>query len=193
VQHLTLKTEMVETEEELGVFEAIVSAWAEDRMGDTILPTAYDKTIAAWRKSGRWLPLLFEHSVKAIGEIDPESLAVDEEGLRVRGHVDQASEEGEQAWRQIKANTASFSIGFKSESRRRKGGKGREIYEIDLLEISFTSTPVNAAARVLGWKSMAGSPDLDSMTDAELKDYSLGLVDGIDKASRPITIATFEC
>ena len=38
---------------------------------------------------------------------------------------------------------------------------------------------------------MAG-PDLDSMTDAELKDYSLAAIKGIDRKSR-IKIARFPC
>lgn len=74
MEHLLAKATTIETEEELGVFEAVVSAWSEDRMGDVILPGAYDKTIRAWRESGKWLPLLFEHSTKSVGEIDPESL-----------------------------------------------------------------------------------------------------------------------
>ena len=192
MQHLTMKATTTETEEELGVFEALVSAWIEDRQQDTILPTAFDKTIAAWQRSGKWLPMLFEHSTKSVGEIEPDSMTTDTEGLRVRGHVDQATDEGEQTWRMIKANTASFSIGGIFESRARKGG-GREIYEVDLLEISATSTPAHPSARVLGWKSTDG-PDLDSMSDDELKAYSLKAIEGIDmRALQPITITTFEC
>src|SRR5215207_5689152 len=149
MQHLTLKAATVEAEEELGVFETIVSAWIEDRMKDVILPGAFDKTIAAWQRSGKRLPLLFEHSTKAVGEIDPHSMTTDAEGLRVRRHVDRSTDEGEQVWRQVKASTASFSIGGAFESRRRKGGKGKEIYEVDLLEISATSTPAHSSARVL--------------------------------------------
>jgi Escherichia/Staphylococcus phage prohead protease len=198
MQHLIAKATTVETEEELGVFEAIVSAWAEDRVGDTILPTAYDKTIRAWRESGKWLPLLFEHSTKAIGEIDPESLTTDAEGLHVRGHVDQSTEEGEQVWRQIKSNTASFSIGFASESRPRKGGKGREIYEIDLLEISATSTPVHPSARVLSWKSTERKYDVfgQVMSYEEMVEQGPRLArerERESKAARPIKIVSFEC
>ena len=197
MEHLTLKATTTETDQELGVFEALVSAWVEDRTKDTILPTAFEKTIAAWQRSGKWLPLLFEHSTKSVGEIEPDSMTTDTEGLRVRGHVDQSTDEGEQVWRQIKANTASFSIGGVFESRARKGGKGREIYEIDLLEISATSTPAHPSARVLDWKSATGGEkqdDLDAMSDDELRDYSMAMVNAVDrKAARPIRIASFKC
>jgi hypothetical protein len=58
------------------------------------------------------------------------------------------------AWRQIKAGTARFSIGYMAKNRALPDG-GRELYEIDLLEISITSTPMNAATRALSWKSAA--------------------------------------
>ncbi len=199
MQHLIAKATVTETDQELGTFTALVSAWVEDRQGDTIDQSAFDQSIQDWQSSGKYLPLLFEHSTKAVGSIDPDSMHTTEEGLVVSGEVDRSTDEGEQVWRQIKDNTASFSIGFASESRPRKRGKGREITEIDLLEISATSTPVQGAARVLDWKSATSgeeteSPDLDDMTDAELKAYSLAAVARVDmKASRPIQIARFPC
>ncbi len=44
-----------------------------------------------------------------------------------------------------------------AEARPRSGG-GREIYEIDLLEISATSKPMHPAARALSWKSLGARP-----------------------------------
>src|SRR5512133_888094 len=46
-----------------------------------------------------------------------------------------------------------------SESRLRKGG-GRELVEIDLLEISATSKPMHAATRALSWKNVDVDPQL---------------------------------
>ena len=142
------------------------------------------------------MPLLFEHSTKAIGEIDPDSVRSISEGLVVRGHVDQSTDEGEQAWRQIKGNTASFSIGGVFESRPRKGAKGREIYSVDLLEISATSTPAHGATRVLDWKSTErryGLPD-GSVTDYEgLLSYTVARSELETKKAHPIRIASFKC
>ena len=152
MEHVTLKATTTDTEQELGTFTAVVSAWEADREGDTIAKTAFDETIRAWRTAGKNLPLLFEHSTTVVGAIDPFSMTPTEQGLVVAGEVDRESDEGAQVWKTIKAGTAGFSIGFLSESKPRKGG-GREITEIDLLEISATATPAHPATRTLSWKA----------------------------------------
>jgi HK97 family phage prohead protease len=151
MQRLQLKATTTETTDQ-GTFTALVSAWNADREKDTILPTAFDKTIAAWRQSGKNLPLLFEHSTTTVGHIDPESMHATQQGLVVAGQVDRSTDEGQQVWRSIKSRTCGFSIGFAAESRPRKGG-GRVLTEIDLLEISATSRPIHPDTRVLSMKS----------------------------------------
>jgi HK97 family phage prohead protease len=198
MQHLALKATTTATDQELGTFRALVSAWDADRERDVITRDAFDATIKAWRESGKYLPLLFEHSATVVGSIDPDSMKPTEEGLEVAGEVDRSTDAGQQVWRTIKSGTAGFSIGYVSKDRRRKGG-GRELYEIDLLEISATSKPMHPATRALSWKSADGSEplddsDLDAMTDAELRAYTTALIGDIDtKAHQPIRIATFEC
>ena len=156
---LAAKTTVID--QELGQFEALVSTWTEDREKDVIDQSAFDKTIRAWGASGRNLPLLFEHSTTVVGSVVPESMHTTAGGLVVAGEVDRSTEKGQQVWRSIKSNTAAFSIGYMSESRARPGG-GREIIEIDLLEISYTSTPMNANTRALSWKSAhASDPGLE--------------------------------
>lgn len=152
MQHMTIKATTTPTDLEQGTFTALVSAWEADREGDTIAPTAFDKTIEAWMRSGKALPLLFEHSTTVVGAIDPHSMYADEKGLVVAGEVDRSTEKGQEVWGAIKLGVAGFSIGYLGEGRARKGG-GRELTEIDLLEISWTSKPVHPATRALGWKS----------------------------------------
>ena len=121
-----------------------------------------------------------------------------DEGLVVAGEVDRSTDEGKQVWRQVKSGTASFSIGFASESRRRKTGKGKEIYEIDLLEISATSTPVHQSARVLDWKSTRCLDENYLLPDGSVVDYKAMLdftqtFEIEEKRAQPIQIASFEC
>jgi hypothetical protein len=52
----------------------------------------------------------------------------------------------------IKSGVAGFSVGFMAKSEPRPGG-GRRLTEIDLLEISITSRPMNASTRALNWKA----------------------------------------
>lgn len=152
MQHVNLKATTTATDQELGQFEALVSAWDADREKDTIERTAFDRTIEAWQRSGKRLPLLHEHSSIVVGSIDPDSMHATEAGLVVSGEVDRETDEGKQAWRTIKAGSAGFSIGYMAESEARKGG-GRRITEIDLLEITVTSRPMHPSTRALGWKS----------------------------------------
>jgi HK97 family phage prohead protease len=179
MEHITVKATTVATDQELGTFTAIVSAWAPDREQDVIARTAFDRTINAWRQSGKHLPLLFEHSTEEIGRVDPHSMRPTEDGLVVAGEVDRATDKGQQVWRQIKRGTAGFSIGFMASSRPRKGG-GRELTEIDLLEISATSTPAHPATRALDWKSATGhDPGFDDVR-AEARDHMVRLLTELD-------------
>jgi HK97 family phage prohead protease len=152
VLHKTLAADAAVTDQDQGTFEALVSGWSADREGDVIAPTAFDKSILAWRASGKRLPLLLEHSTTVVGAIDPETMRSEEDGLVVAGEVDRTTEEGQRVWRSIKSGVIGFSIGFLSQSRPRGRG-GREIYEIDLLEISATVKPMHPATRALSWKS----------------------------------------
>jgi uncharacterized protein len=153
MQRVDLKANVVDTDQELGQFEALVSAWDADREKDTIDRTAFDRTIEAWQRSGKALPLLFEHSTTVIGSVDPRSMRPTEDGLVVSGQIDRDTDEGRQAWRTIKAGTAGFSIGYIAESKAQRGGS-RRIIEVDLYEISITSKPMHPSTRALGWKSM---------------------------------------
>lgn len=208
--HKTLSAKTTATDVELGQFTALVSAWGEDREGDVIERTAFDETIAAWRASGKNIPLLHEHSDRAIGLVDPHSMHADDEGLIVAGEVDRETDQGRQVWKQIKAGTIGFSIGYMSESRPRKsGGRGRILYEIDLLEISATSTPMHPSARALDWKSapepLAGIFSSSAFTspgrkkqvaiDAEILETAERFERAEAKAAkrnRPIRIQSFE-
>jgi uncharacterized protein len=202
----TLSADTTIADQEQGTFTAIVSAWTEDREQDVIERNAFDGTIAAWRESGKNLPLLFEHSTTVVGAIDPQSMVATEAGLEVAGEVDRSTEEGQAAWRSIKADTAGFSIGYMSEATTREGG-GRTITAVDLLEISITSKPMHPATRATSWKSAdhavrqqardamlaclrgATPKRPDEMSLAELKAYGEELTRDIRP---PITIHTFE-
>ena len=65
-----------------------------------------------------------------------------------------------------------FRSGLRAESRASKDG-GRVLTEIDLLEISATSTPAHPATRVLAWKTAADFPftaeDWQGFRQAEAK------------------------
>lgn len=185
--HRTLAANTTAVAEELGQFEAVASAWEADRENDVIAPKAFEKTIRAWRASGKRLPLLFEHSNTVVGAIDPASMRTDEIGLLVAGEVDRSEREGQQAWRSIKSGVAGFSIGFMAESEPRKGG-GRLLTEIDLLEISVTSKPMHPATRALSWKSA----ERRYLVDGRLASYDEMLAELRRKSFAPRSVRVVE-
>ena len=205
MQHMTLKAVTTATDQDQGTFRALVSSWSRDREGDEIEHGAFDETISAWRASGKMLPLLFEHSTEEIGAINPATMDTTDEGLVVSGEVDRATPNGQQAWRQIRRGSASFSIGYLADHTPRKGG-GRILHRIDLLEISLTSTPMNADSRVLDWKSAATAenPLIEALNLAylaadETHRKAIAADELRTKAERtaaeflPVKVATFEC
>jgi HK97 family phage prohead protease len=192
-------------DQDLGTFEAIVSAWEADRKGDVIDRRAFDATIAAWIGSGKAIPLLFEHSATVVGSVDPASMSPTDAGLVVAGEVDRSTDEGQQVWRTIKSGTAGFSIGFMSKARPLPAG-GRELVEIDLLEISATSKPMHPATRALSWKSAAdtdalvereGEALLATFRDLERRhkagEFDVKAAPAAAKSTAPVQIATFDC
>jgi HK97 family phage prohead protease len=216
MEHKTATATATITDQNLGQFVALVSAWQADREKDVISRTAFDTTIEAWQRSGKKLPLLFEHSQIVVGAVDPHSRHATAAGLVVAGEVDRSTDEGRQVWRSIKSGVLGFSIGFMSESRPRPGG-GRELTEIDLLEVSATSTPMHPATRALSWK--AATADAETPSDADQKARLARLMFSAEheadvarwiktlnaalaetqaskprvKSTRPITVKTFEC
>jgi HK97 family phage prohead protease len=182
MEHKQLTATTTATDQELGTFTALASGWEADREGDTIKRGAFDATIAAWQASGKQLPLLLEHTSEVVGSVDPWSMRASDAGLVVAGEVDRSTPEGQRLWRSIKSNTAGFSIGFMAKSRPRNSG--RELTEIDLLEISWTPRPMNAATRALSWKSADNTARLREEFDAVLTET---------KSTAPIQVASFDC
>jgi uncharacterized protein len=194
------------TDTDQGTFETLVSAWEADRESDIIARSAFDQTIRAWQIAHKNLPLLFEHSTLIVGAIYPASMHTTDEGLVVAGEVDRSTDEGKQTWRAIKSGVAAFSIGYMAESVPRKGG-GREITEIDLLEVSITSTPMHPSTRALSWKSV-DQDDLPSDADQKRRAASLLRTPEQEKilaiadakaseprarSTQPIKVKTFQC
>lgn len=200
-QRMTLKAAATATEAtEAGTFTAYASAFGNiDRTGERVVKGAFTDTIKAWQAAGRDVPLVWDHEVGAhdiIGGIDSSTMEERDAGLYVEGQLDiEDSELAREAWRSVKRNRISLSFGFLVEKDRTASDGVKELTQIDLMEVTLTAVPANPDARVLSSKSVLDEePDLDSMTDAELKAYSLSMIDGIDTKSRkPVQIATFEC
>ncbi len=147
---------------DLGRFTAIAAAYTVDRERDRIIPGAFEKTIAAWQGSGRRIPLAWDHGRGAsdvIGSIDPLTMRETPEGLYVEGQLDiEDSETAREAWRSVKNNAVGLSFGYLAVEERPGAGRVTELVELDLLEVSLTSVPMNASARILTAKAAPLGP-----------------------------------
>lgn len=126
-----------------GEFTALVSTFnGVDHVGDRILPGAYAKTLAQWRRSNDPLPIILAHQwddvMAHVGYADPQDLVETPRGLQVKGKLDvEDNPVARQVHKLMKRRTLrEFSIGYsvpEGGERRAKDG-ANEISEIDLFE-----------------------------------------------------------
>ena len=142
---------------DLGEFEAIAATYDIDRVKDQIVFGAFAKTIAAWRASGKRLPVHWNHSGEAadiIGAIDPATMReIRGEGLHVGGRLDlQDSEVARDAWRSMKNNAVALSFAYLATKKRKRDDGIQELLEIDLFEITICPGPTNPETRFLSMR-----------------------------------------
>lgn len=114
----------------------------EDRGGDIIRRGAFARAIAAWR--GRKVPLLWQHRPdRVIGTV--ETLEEDARGLRVIGRVD--TKAGDEAARLLKGGQVN-GLSFGYRVARADGRAPRVLKDLDLVEVSLVTFPMQPGARV---------------------------------------------
>jgi phage head maturation protease len=154
VEHLMLKAATTATDE--GTFEAVISTSSVDREKDVVSPAGMVRALQKWAATGKKIPLAWNHSGAAdqqVGWVDPESVKQVGSEVVASGYIDQSTATGEHVWRLAKSGTLGFSFGYLIlKGSGRKGG-GRNIDELDVFEITATTTPMNNDTRVLGWKA----------------------------------------
>ena len=103
-----------------------------DRSGDVVRPGAFARTLV---QPPRRIPLLWQHDISRVaGEV--EMIAEDRQGLRVIGRVDGGPV----------AQGTGLSFGYRVKAAR--GVDGRELTELELVEVSLVTTPMQPLARV---------------------------------------------
>lgn len=113
-----------------------------DNGGDVIRPGAFTRAL---EKHGT-VPLLWQHkSAAVIGRI--ETIREDKRGLRVIGSL-AADERGRWAASLLKRRAAQgLSFGYRVRSAEQRQGH-RELRELDLVEVSLVTNPMQPLARV---------------------------------------------
>ena len=154
---------------DLGIFSAIAAAYSVDRGGDRIMFGAFGKTIERWQASARPLPLHWDHSgnpADIIGVVDPGTMReVEDEGLYVEGKLDlEESAVAREAWRLMKSGSVAMSFGYLA-TEEKSHGDGRDLYELDVFEMTVTPAPLNADTKILSTKAVWSTAYVNDLPD----------------------------
>lgn len=138
-----------------GMFEGYASTFGNrDQGGDIVVAGAFTKSIAA--RGARGVKMFADHdSTKRIGIWT--DIAEDPSGLYVKGQLMLEKQIAKDAYIDLKNGALdSMSIGFRTKSDSYDGRrKARMLKEVDLLEISLISFPMNESAKVTAIKSLS--------------------------------------
>jgi HK97 family phage prohead protease len=114
-----------------------------DRGGDVVRRGAFARAVAAGAER---VPLLWQHRTgEPIGRI--ERIAEDERGLRVIARLSTAAAAGREAAALLK-DGAVGGLSFGYRVRAARPGAVRELTDLDLVEISLVTFPMQPLARV---------------------------------------------
>ena len=112
-----------------------------DAASDTIRAGAFARTLAGRREP---LPLLWQHRpFQRIGTV--EQIAEDRRGLRVIARIDDRASRGARTL--LAGDTSGLSFGYRAR-RARRLPEGRLLEEVELIEISLVTHPLQHGARV---------------------------------------------
>lgn len=114
-----------------------------DLEGDVIHAGAFRDSIAA-RASA---PMLLRHDPRLVAG-EWWELREDARGLYVRGAISPDAPAGFLALRCVQDGMDGLSIGFRTRAQRLRAG-GRDLYDIDLIEISIVPVPMAPRARLV--------------------------------------------
>jgi len=139
-----------ESGENTGEFSGYGSVFNNADLGNDIVEEgAFSKSLA--RKGARGVKLLYQHKAdEPIGVFD--EIIEDERGLRVKGRLALGTQRGKEVYELMKMGAMDgLSIGYRVDAKGYSyddKGKKRRIKEVDLMEISAVTFPMNPKARV---------------------------------------------
>lgn len=143
-----------------GLIEGYASVFGGvDSYGDTILPGAYQASLAEHRSKGTAPVMLWSHNMDApIGRWS--SFKEDARGLVVSGQLNLKTSAGKEAFEHLQAGDLNgLSIGFRVASGGSKYVDGvRHLSRIELHEVSVVTMPADSSARITAVKKSGHKP-----------------------------------
>lgn len=131
-----------------------------DSYGDIVARGAFAETLEEWKKSGKYIPLLFGHRtddpMMNLGKV--VSAVEDEKGLLITAEFDMENENAVKARRDVLAGTlGKMSFAYEvldwAHVELDDGTKANELRKLKLYEVSLVPIPANQFAVVTDCKS----------------------------------------
>ena len=177
----------IETDED-GSFEGYASVFNNKDLGnDVIRKGSFLKTLK--EKKPKQIKLLYQHKTdEPIGVVD--SIEEDSKGLKIKGRLAMGTQKGKEVYELMKMGALdAMSIGYKLQPDGYKyddKNKRRVIKEVDLMEISMVTFPMNPKAKITKVK-------LAEMDVRELEKYlcDVGMSNSVAKHSASILHKSF--
>ena len=174
--------------EEDGSFEGYGSVFNNKDLGnDVIKYGAFSESIKS--KKPKQIKLLYQHKTdEVIGVID--SLEEDSRGLKIKGRLAMGTQKGREVFELMKMGALdSMSIGYRlspDDYKYNDKQKKRTITNLDLMEISMVTFPMNPKAKITKVK-------LAEMDVRELEKYlcDIGMTNSVAEQSAGVLFKSF--
>jgi hypothetical protein len=148
-----------------GEFEAIVSAYNVDAVGDQVLEGAFEKSLAKWKDSGDPIPVIWSHdhgNPDAHIGVVLDSKEIPGKGLWVKGLVDMDEPYAKQVYKLMKSRRVTkFSFAYDMINPEENDKGGFDLKELDLWEVGPTLIPANDQTSLLTIKNLMRNEDID--------------------------------
>lgn len=174
---------------EKGAFSGYASRFGvKDFGGDMVMPGAFAGSLEQWSKSGRTVPVLWQHDTRQpIGGW--EALKEDDTGLfgDAQLWLDDAPQARLARKGMLTKTITGLSIGYRIKRGEFDTASGvYQLHELDLAEISVVTNPMLDSARVDSAKSLLDGGNLPTIREFEdfLRDAGFSKADAVIVASR---------
>lgn len=142
----------IKADGEPGEISGYGSVWDKvDSYGEVVKQGAFKKSLAAWRKSKRPIPMLWQHrSDQPVGVWT--EYEEDDRGLKLAGRLNMDTQRGQEAWSDVKMQAVGgLSIGYyevKADPYDFGSTEPRKLIELDLREVSVVTFPALREAQI---------------------------------------------
>jgi HK97 family phage prohead protease len=126
-----------------------------DRGGDIVAPGAFGNSLAEHKAEGTAPAMLWHHDLAEPIGVWTEA-SEDSKGLLLKGKLTVGTKRGAEARALAKDGALAMSIGYRAKDADYQNG-ARILKELELVEVSLVSIPMNPEARIVSVKSAAAA------------------------------------